>query len=219
MNLAHTQEDWRREVTAGDTSLGYEEWVQHQADFACQFISMNPYGLLSLLHTQSPFRPDPRLFQVEHPESGTQFYALSYGHTWESIAREGTFSLFNVHLTGEIRWDVNSTASRPDELLAIDHFGLSLTNREDKGLYPTLAYILTAKRKSGPMLTKSYGQYDVGSGPGPDLPNNSHLCLYESPEGAQKALDSMPEADRLSNGWVVLEVQVSSPETSNNPLW
>lgn len=80
-----------------------------------------------------------------------------------------------------------------------------------KGLFPTTAYIITSRRKSGPKLTKSYGQYDEGSGLGPDLPNDSHLCLYETREQAERAFAEIKDPEF----WMVLEVVVCSEEYLN----
>jgi hypothetical protein len=68
----------------------------------------------------------------------------------------------------------------------------------DKMLYPTIAYLITSVRRSGPMLTKSFGAYD-------ENPRTQHLCLWESQQDAEEVLRGLPDPEM----WVVLEVIVS----------
>jgi len=56
---------------------------------------------------------------------------------------------------------------------------------------PTTAYVITIKRKSGPLLTKSMG-------------SNDHLFLYETREAAEFALL------KLDGPWEIHEVLVGS---------
>lgn len=121
-NRAYPKCDWQYEVKCGDTILGYDAWVAAKVESNTEVISWDR-GVLRLDNAGGP---DSRLFQTKHPETGAQFYALIAGGTsWDSPVLDGILNLANVHLTGEVRWNVVKNAHRQDELEAIDYFGLT----------------------------------------------------------------------------------------------
>lgn len=214
MNRAYPLGDWKLEIRDDNTRLGYLDWVKAQSIANSEVIAVGSTGRCVLDNGNSVRCTDSRLFRYEHPESGTQFYALVEGFTWESVGLEGTYGLINVHLTGEFRWRVNAMAGREDELEAIDYFGLSPASvpveQLDPTPHPTLAYIITVKRKSGPLLTKSFGSFDNKA------TSRAHLHLYESRKEAEEALEDTLFSGRERDGWEILEVVVSSPPSTES---
>lgn len=192
MNRAYRIGDWQLEVQAGDTNLGYEDWVLHCIESNSELVDVAQNGQVCLLN---PEGLDSRLCTVKG-----RHFALTTGNTWVSPVFDGTFELRRVDATGhlfgivkpeDLRESENVEADIEEE--ALDYFGLNPAPTQT--LYPTTGYIIATKRESGPVLAKSYGT-DAG------------VCVYLNREDAEHVLADHPNAAYVH----ILEVVVSSPE-------